>query len=90
MDIVPTFLGAHGWAEGKSKEWYIDQLCQEMIPQVAAFHMASFNDVWVDEGNYTSAEAERILTCGVDPRPDSPPSTPTATLTSGPPRWPPR
>ena len=66
MDIVPTFLGAHGWAEGKSKEWYIDQLCQEMIPQVAAFHMASFNDVWVDEGNYTSAEAERILTCGVD------------------------
>ncbi len=66
LDIVPTFLGGHGWAEGKSKEWYIDQLCQEMIPQVAAFRMASFNDVWVDEGNYTAAEAERILSCGVD------------------------
>ena len=49
LDIVPTFLGAHGWEEGKSKEWYIDHLCQDMIPQVAAFHMASFNDVWVDE-----------------------------------------
>ena len=66
LDIVPTFLGAHGWEEGKSKEWYIDHLCQDMIPQVAAFHMASFNDVWVDEGHFTAADAEKILSCGRD------------------------
>lgn len=64
LDIVPTFLGGHGWEEGKPKDWYIDQLCKEMIPQVAAFHMASFNDVWVDEGHFTAADAERILSCG--------------------------
>lgn len=64
LDIVPTFLGAHGWEEGKPKDWYIDKLCQEMIPQVAAFCMASFNDVWVDEGHFTAEDAERILSCG--------------------------
>ena len=62
MDIVSTFLGGHGWEEGKSKDWYIDQLCEEMIPQVASFRMAAFNDVWVDEGHFTAADAERILT----------------------------
>lgn len=66
MDIVPTFLGGHGWEEGRDKAWYIDQLCEEMIPQVAAFHMASFNDVWCDEGNFTAAESERILQAGLD------------------------
>ena len=64
MDIVPTFLGGHGWEEGKDKDWYIDQLCQEMIPQVSRFHMASFNDVWVDEGHFTAKDAEKILSCG--------------------------
>ena len=66
MDIVPTFLGAHGWEEGKDTDWYIDHLCQDMIPQVAAFRMASFNDVWVDEGHFTAADAEKILSCGRD------------------------
>ena len=66
MDIVSTFLGGHGWEEGKPKEWYLDHLCNEMIPQVAAFRMAAFNDVWCDEGHYTAAESERILTAGRD------------------------
>lgn len=66
IDIVPTFLGAHGWEEGKSKDWYIDKLCQEMIPQVAGFRMASFNDIWVDEGHFTAADAERVLSCGYE------------------------
>lgn len=66
LDIVPTFLGGHGWEEGKPKDWYIDHLCQDMIPQVAAFRMASFNDVWVDEGHFTAADAEKILSCGLE------------------------
>ena len=66
MDIVSTFLGGHGWEEGKDKDWYVDHLCQDMIPQVAAFKMAAFNDVWVDEGHFTAADAERILSCGRD------------------------
>ncbi|MGP1348729.1 MAG: imidazolonepropionase [Stomatobaculum sp.] len=64
MDIVSCFLGGHGWDENHSKEWYIDYLCQEMIPQAAAFRMAAFNDVWCDEGHYTAAECEKILRAG--------------------------
>lgn len=64
LDIVSTFLGGHGWEEGKSKDCYIDHLCKDMIPQVAAFRMAAFNDVWVDEGHFTAADAEKILSCG--------------------------
>lgn len=64
LDIVSTFLGGHGWAEDMPKDRYIDLLCQEMIPQVAAFHMAAFNDVWCDEGHFTAEESERILSCG--------------------------
>lgn len=86
---MPTFLGAHGWEEGKSKEWYIDHLCQDMIPQVAAFHMASFNDVWVDEGHFTAADAEKILSWWPD-HGLTPPSTPTPIPTSAAPPWLPR
>lgn len=64
MEIVPTFLGAHGWPEDKTKDWYVDYLCEEMIPQVAAFKMASFNDVWIEEGIFTVKDAERIFTRG--------------------------
>lgn len=66
MDIVPTFLGGHGWDEGMGKEKYLDYLCKEMIPQIARFRMAAFNDVWCDEGNYTAEESKRILKAGMD------------------------
>ncbi|MEF9939977.1 MAG: imidazolonepropionase [Clostridium sp.] len=66
MDISSTFLGAHGWAEGMKKEDYMDLLCKEMIPRVAAEHLADCNDIWCDEGHYTAKECERILTCGRD------------------------
>ncbi len=66
IDIVPTFLGGHGWEENTSKEWYIDHLCQEMLPQVARFNKAAFNDVWCDEGHFTAAESKKILTRGME------------------------
>lgn len=64
LDIFSTFLGAHGWTEGVKKEYYIDQLCREMIPRVAEEKLAGCNDVWCDEGHYTAAESETILACG--------------------------
>lgn len=66
MDISSTFLGAHGWAEGMKKEDYMDLLCSEMIPRIAAEHLADCNDIWCDEGHYTAKECERILRCGLD------------------------
>ena len=66
MDVFLTFLGAHGWPEGMSKQRYLDHLLGEMLPEAGRQGFASFCDVWCDEGYYTAAEAERILTAGQD------------------------
>jgi len=62
VDVVSTFLGAHGWPEDVPKAKYIDMLLQELIPMVAEGGLARFCDVWCDEGHYTARESERILT----------------------------
>lgn len=62
VDIVSTFLGAHGWPRDISKDRYIDMLKHEMIPWVAELGLARFCDIWCDDGHYTSSECEDILT----------------------------
>ncbi|MCH3949592.1 MAG: imidazolonepropionase [Acidaminococcus sp.] len=66
IDIVSTFLGGHGWDENMKKEEYIDFLCNTMIPQVAKFKMATFNDVWCDEGHFTAEDSRKILSTGLE------------------------
>ncbi len=63
VEIFATFLGAHDFPpEYRSdRQRYIELICEEMIPQVAEEGLAQFCDVFVDEGYYTPAEAERIL-----------------------------
>ncbi len=64
--IVSTCLGAHVIpAEFKdNREAYVDLLCNELLPIVADEHLASFCDVFVEEGAFTRDEAIRILTTG--------------------------
>lgn len=64
VDIYLTFLGAHGWPEHTSKQRYLAQVIQEMLPEVGRLKLASFCDVWCDEGYYTADEAEAILGAG--------------------------
>ena len=61
VDVVSTFLGAHGWPEDIPKAKYIDMLLKDMIPYVAEENLAQFCDIWCDEGHYTAEESERIL-----------------------------
>ncbi|MEW9093579.1 MAG: imidazolonepropionase [Clostridiaceae bacterium] len=72
IDIISTFLGAHGWPDDVSKDKYIDILTEEMIPYVAEKNLAKFCDVWCDEGYYTAKESEKILKrardLGIEPR----------------------
>lgn len=65
VDIMNTFLGAHGIPEGKTKEEYIDEIINEMIPKVAAENLAEFCDVWCDDGYFTKEESRRILMAGL-------------------------
>jgi imidazolonepropionase len=64
IDIVSTFLGAHGFPGDRTRDAYLDLLVEEMIPAVAASGLAEFNDVYCDEGYYTVAESRRILGTG--------------------------
>lgn len=64
--IKSTFLGAHavGRAFAGRQNEYVDHVCNEMIPVVAAENLADFVDVFCEEGFFTTEETDRILTAG--------------------------
>lgn len=64
--IKSTFLGAHavGRAFAGRQGEYVDHVCNEMIPAVAAEKLADFVDVFCEEGFFTAEETDRILTAG--------------------------
>lgn len=65
LDVLNTFLGAHGIPDRLTKEQYVDEIIEVMIPQVAQNNLAEFCDVWCDEGYFTEQESERILQAGL-------------------------
>ena len=61
--IRSTFLGAHavGRAYTGRRDSYVDLVCTRMLPRVAAEGLADFVDVFCDEGFFTPADMDRIL-----------------------------
>ena len=59
--VRATFLGAHAVARGLSRQAYVEQVCTEMLPAVAAEGLADFVDVFCDEGFFTVEDTARIL-----------------------------
>lgn len=66
IEIVSTFLGAHEFPDDKSRDAYIAEILEEMIPEVARRGLAEFNDVYCDDGYYTVEESRTILEWGRD------------------------
>ena len=66
VTIKTTFLGAHAIpTEFKNnKEGYLDLLCNEMLPRIAAENLAQYIDVFCEEGYFSVADMERILSEG--------------------------
>jgi imidazolonepropionase len=66
IDIKTTFLGAHAVpTEFKNnKEGYMDLLCNEMLPKVAKEKLADYVDIFCEEGYFSVADMERILSEG--------------------------
>lgn len=58
VDLIPTFLGAHAIPKGKQKSTYIREVL-DMLPQMA--NLASFCDVFCEQGYFTPAETIAIL-----------------------------
>jgi imidazolonepropionase len=63
IEIRTTFLGAHAVPSDykNDKDGYIDLICKEMLPKVAAQKLASYVDVFCEEGYFSVADTERIL-----------------------------
>lgn len=63
IHIRATFLGAHavGRAFKGRQSDYVDMLCREMLPAIAAEGVADFVDVFCDEGFFSPQETDRIL-----------------------------
>ncbi len=61
--VVITCLAAHALPmEYRSKrEAYIERVCKELIPEVAERKLATYIDVFCEEGFFTPEESEQIL-----------------------------
>lgn len=64
--IKTTFLGAHALPElyKNQKDEYVQQICKEMIPEVAAQKLADYIDVFCEEGYFDLEDTEKILSAG--------------------------
>ena len=63
VDIIPTFLGAHALPPeySDSREDYLQLVIDEMIPGVQERELASFCDVFCEEGVFSVEESRRVL-----------------------------
>jgi imidazolonepropionase len=63
VTLVPTFLGAHEVPpeHRDRRQRYVEMLVGEMIPEVARRSLATFADVFCEDGVFTVAESRRVL-----------------------------
>ena len=68
VKVRATFLGAHavGREYASDREGYVDLVCREMLPCVAAEGLADYVDVFCDKGFFTPEDTARILQVAAD------------------------
>ena len=66
IDIISTFMGAHAVPKEYTGEDYVDFVIDHMLPQVAQYQLAEFNDVFCEKGVFTPEQSRRILLAGKD------------------------
>ena len=68
LEIVPTFLGAHDFPENhrETRDDYVREITQGMIPRVAREKLAAYCDVFCDQGYFTVDEARSVLEAAQD------------------------
>ena len=66
LEVRATFLGAHavGRAYRGRQSEYVEHVCNDMIPAVAAEGIADFIDVFCDKGFFTPEETAKIIETG--------------------------
>ncbi len=66
IDVVPTFLGAHAVPPDVEQATYVGQVIEDQLPAVADQGIATYVDVFCDDGAFTVEESRRILEAGLD------------------------
>ncbi|MEA5123453.1 imidazolonepropionase [Xanthomonas floridensis] len=61
VEVVPTFLGAHAVPPGSDAQAYIDVVCTQMIPAVAAQGLAEAVDVFCEHLAFSTTQAEQVF-----------------------------
>lgn len=63
QNIKSTFLGAHALPEeyANKADDYIELVCQQMLPQVCAEHLADAVDVFCENIGFSLAQSQRVL-----------------------------
>ncbi len=66
VELVPTLLAAHEVpAEHRAdRERYLELVCKEIVPAVAAAGLARFCDVFCEHGVFSAEESRRVLLAG--------------------------
>ncbi|MDR5682431.1 MAG: imidazolonepropionase [Armatimonadota bacterium] len=64
VDLAATFLGAHAVPAGFEADAYVDFVCEQVIPAVAAEGLAEFCDVFCERGAFSAEQSRRILRAG--------------------------
>ncbi len=66
QDVVPTFLGAHSIPQEyrDRRDEFVNLVLEEMLPAAAETGIPRYCDVFTEEGVFSVAESERILTRG--------------------------
>jgi len=61
VEVVPTFLGAHAVPPGRQAQEYIDEVCDVMIPAVAAEGLAEAVDVFCENIAFSTEQAAQVF-----------------------------
>lgn len=61
VNVVPTFLGAHAVPPGHEAQAYIDEVCNRMIPAIAAEQLAEAVDVFCENIAFSPAQARQVF-----------------------------
>lgn len=67
VTIKATFLGAHAFPlhYKENKEGYLDEIVNEMLPEIAKNKLADFVDVFCENGYFSVEETEKIMEAGL-------------------------
>jgi imidazolonepropionase len=68
VEVVPTLLAAHEFPPEyrHDRDGYVELVCREITPAVAAQDLAHFCDVFCERGVYTVEQSRRVLTAGAE------------------------